>query len=162
MVSGVGPVRHCWVLRVGAAMAALCPVLGAGAARVPGLAHAGAWDIMRQVPGSVAVSPAALVSVSCASVGNCSAGGYGYRGRAAEPLVVVEKNGIWGSAQVVAPGGLPAPVQAVTTSVSCAAPGSCAAGGYYQTVSNSYAFVVSENHGTWDRAERVPGLAGGK
>ena len=44
--------------------------------------------------------------------------------------------------------------------VSCASPGSCAAGGYYSVAGYARrAFVVSEVHGIWGRAVQVPGLA---
>ena len=38
------------------------------------------------------------------------------------------------------------------TSVSCAAPGDCAAGGYYRRGQYNEAFVVSETNGKWGKA----------
>jgi len=49
---------------------------------------------------------------------------------------------------------------AAVTSVSCAAAGSCAAGGYYDAGSGSLqALVVTEVAGRWRRAVEVPGTA---
>ncbi|MGI9008812.1 MAG: hypothetical protein ACR2FU_21925 [Streptosporangiaceae bacterium] len=44
--------------------------------------------------------------------------------------------------------------------MSCAAPGSCVAAGFYftGTVNDAQAFVVSERSGRWGRAIPVPGL----
>jgi hypothetical protein len=48
----------------------------------------------------------------------------------------------------------------VVFSLSCAAAGSCAAGGSYESGSGiDQAFVVDETHGSWGRAEEVPGTA---
>jgi hypothetical protein len=46
---------------------------------------------------------------------------------------------------------------ATVTSVSCGAPGNCAAGGYYTDGSgHAQAFVISEINGSWRAAEEVP------
>jgi hypothetical protein len=44
------------------------------------------------------------------------------------------------------------------SSLSCGAAGNCSAGGYYSAGSDgtSYAFVVSEQHGTWGSAHTFP------
>jgi hypothetical protein len=47
----------------------------------------------------------------------------------------------------------------LVTSVSCASPGNCAAGGYYCNSSGQAAFVVTEADGHWGQAQNVPGLA---
>jgi hypothetical protein len=44
-------------------------------------------------------------------------------------------------------------------SVSCAAAGACAAGGYYNDGSGNQAFVVTEKRGKWGHAVEVPGTA---
>ena len=45
-------------------------------------------------------------------------------------------------------------------SVSCASPGSCAAGGYYGDGSDhQQGFVASQRHGRWGKAIEMPGLA---
>ena len=49
---------------------------------------------------------------------------------------------------------------AVIRSVSCAAAGSCAAGGTYLNASHhGQAFVVTQANGTWGTAREVPGTA---
>src|SRR5215471_16516035 len=66
--------------------------------------------------------------------------------------------GVWGRA-IAVPGlaALNTGRNADVTSVSCAAPGSCAAGGFYQG-HGKHGFVVSEGSGRWRRAIEVPGL----
>jgi hypothetical protein len=96
--------------------------------------------------------------VSCASAGNCSAGGYytipSFGHFAA--FVISQVQVRWGTAQVVPGTGSYAVVQ----SVSCAAAGDCSAGGYYKDSSgNIQAFVVGQVHGTWGKAKEVPGTA---
>ena len=100
-------------------------------------------------------------SISCAAAGDCGAiGTYTaqpqYPGQ--EAFVVSETNGIWGRAQSVP--GLTAmnvgkSVSAPT--ISCAAPGDCAAvGGYANQTSTEgatpfAAFVVNQVNGVWDK-----------
>lgn len=83
-------------------------------------------------------------SASCASPGNCAAGGYGF--------VVNETDGSWGTAHpvvAVAPlSGASAPAR--VSSVSCASPGNCVAGGSYSDASGyNQAFVADETNGVW-------------
>ena len=125
----------------------------------------GTWRTAQQVPGLAALNAggsAEVYSVSCASAGNCSAGGF-YHDSAGhhQAFVVSETNGVWGSAQEV-PGtaALNAGGAAAVYSVSCAAAGKCSAGGYYHDGSgHQQAFVVNEANGTWGTAEQVPGTA---
>jgi hypothetical protein len=103
-----------------------------------------------------------VLSVSCASAGNCSAGGY-YADNSAntQAFVVSQVSGIWGTAKKV-PGTatLNTGGDAWLTSVSCASAGNCSAGGYYSDSSyHRYAFVVSQVSGTWHSAKQVPGTA---
>jgi hypothetical protein len=75
--------------------------------------------------------------------------------------VVSEKDGVWGRAEEV-PGlaALRTGRFASVLSLSCAQPGDCGAGGFYEEVSFAVqGFVVSDTHGVWRRAEEVPGLA---
>jgi hypothetical protein len=148
------------------ATAALCSALfsGTSAAAVRGPASAGGRagtpDAARQVPGSAMLSPAWIKSVSCASAGNCSAGGFfDYNTGNRTALVVGEKNGTWGTAMTVRglaalnTGGI-----AAIGSVSCASAGNCSAGGFYTSRKATRAFVVSEKDGTWGMATAIPGL----
>jgi hypothetical protein len=124
----------------------------------------GAWGQAIEVPGLAALNTngdAGVLSVSCASPGNCTAGGnynYIYNHNYGKGYVVSEKNGTWSHAINVP--GLQAVHAGRTTdikSVSCASPGNCAAGGWYGD-SEFQGLVVSENNGTWGRAINVPDL----
>jgi hypothetical protein len=123
----------------------------------------GTWGTAIRVPGALSAKNAAITSVSCVSVGNCSAGGhYGDSvGYGNTVFVVSEVNGTWGTAREV-PGiaALNTGGNASIASVSCGAAGNCTAGGQYYTQSRHYeAFVVSEVNGTWGTAIEVPGTA---
>jgi hypothetical protein len=124
----------------------------------------GAWHAAIEVPGLGALNTGAFVglaSISCASPGNCAAGGEYHRNLTdLEAYIVTETNGHWGSAEQV-PGTalLNAGSDAGTTSVSCAAPGNCTAVGSYLTVSQTWPFVLAEKNGHWGKAARAPGVA---
>jgi hypothetical protein len=127
----------------------------------------GIWHAAVEVPGTAALnlgSFAFLESVSCASAGNCAAGGYYSDGSGGlQAFVVNEKNGVWGTALEV-PGTAALNFgQALVYSVSCANAGNCSAGGDYRDRSvpaRFQAFVVSEKNGIWGNAVKVPGTAG--
>jgi hypothetical protein len=101
-------------------------------------------------------------SVSCASAGNCTAGGYytdASQGRQA--FVSDETGGTWGTPEEV-PGTaeLNAAGSANVESVSCASVGNCSVAGFYASAGFSdQALVASEADGTWGTAEEVPGTA---
>jgi hypothetical protein len=149
------------------AQASAAAVTHAAAARAA--ASGGTWGKAEEIPGIAALNKggeAALTSVSCASAGNCSAGGY-YQDSHYDfqAFVVDETDGTWGKAEEV-PGtaalnqGGPGYPDAHVDSVSCASAGNCSAGGYYTDGSrNQQVFVVSETDGTWGTAEEVPGTA---
>jgi hypothetical protein len=127
----------------------------------------GVWGRAQRVPGLAALNRGGLaevMSVSCARPGGCNAGGF-YAEMKGSPdqqgFVVSEKNGIWERAEAV-PGlaALRTGRVAKVFSLSCARPGNCGAGGFYEDISfEGQGFVVSETHGSWGRAEAVPGLA---
>jgi myo-inositol catabolism protein IolC len=129
----------------------------------------GVWGKAVEVPGSAALNLggfAAVYSVSCAAAGSCAAGGYYHDGIGSgfgseQAFVVSEKNGVWGKAvEVPGSAALNLGGLAEVYSVSCAVPGSCAAGGYYFDSSfRQQAFVVSEKNGVWGKAVEVPGSA---
>jgi hypothetical protein len=134
---------------------------GSRAVRGLGAAERGdGWGKAQLVSGT-GVGQSGITSVSCAAPGDCSAGGF----ESGQAMVVGQRNGVWGQAEVV-PGTfqLNTTGQAEVTSVSCASPGNCSAGGTYSTVGYVYAspqqaFVVSERNGVWGEAEEIPGLA---
>ncbi len=125
----------------------------------------GAWTPAIEVPGLGALNQGGTAradAVSCASAGNCTAGGYYTDSSfAGQGFVVTETNGVWGPAAGV-PGlealnnGTDQP-EALVTSVSCATPGNCLAGGAYGGP-YSWAFTASEKNGVWGKAIGVPGL----
>ena len=135
------------------------------AARAP-VPSAGSLGRAIEVPGLAALNTggdAQVTSVSCASAGNCTAGGYYNRSRSGQQgFVVDERRGRWGKA-IEVPGlaALNTDGDAQVTSVSCASAGDCAAGGFYQAATSSVneGFVVTERHGRWGKAIEVPGLA---
>jgi hypothetical protein len=123
----------------------------------------GSWGPAQEVPGTAALNTggyAAINSVSCASAGNCSAGGF-YTGNSGnqEAFVVSQVNGTWGKAKEVPGTAALNTVNAQITSVSCASAGNCSAGGTYLTTVQT-PFVVSQVHGTWGKAKRIPGSHG--
>lgn len=124
----------------------------------------GVWHAARQAPGTAASHLGAnLTAIACASPSNCTAGGSigsTFRGPA-QALVASEVNGTWRPA-VVVPGiiRLNSLKMAAVSTVSCASPGNCSAGGSYYTTSYTYqAFVVDQVNGVWRTAIEVPGTA---
>jgi hypothetical protein len=97
----------------------------------------GTWGKAIEVPGIQALNIAGdadFITLSCASPGNCSAGGeYGVReGHFEQAFVVTETNGTWGKAiQIPGTAALNKDGQASIASLSCASPGRCSAVGYY-------------------------------
>jgi hypothetical protein len=155
--------RRFAAIRVAAA-AAVCAIVVTGAG-VAAAASGGTWGTAREMPGTAALDqglPAEALSVSCASAGNCSAGGtYADVPDSSQAFVASEVNGTWQKAREVA-GTLNQGRAAVVNSVSCASAGNCAAGGSYSDGSVSateQAFVASEVNGTWQKAIEVPGTA---
>ena len=75
--------------------------------------------------------------------------------------MVNETNGAWGDAiEVPGTATLNTGGDARAYSISCAAAGECAAGGYYTDgSSHPHAYVVGETNGTWGNAIEVPGTA---
>ena len=132
----------------------------------------GAWGKAQEVPGTAALNAGAdaqVTSVSCASPGNCAAGG-AYAGAATsltqQAYIVTETDGTWGQAEEV-PGTAAgtAKYDSGVTSVSCASPGNCSAGGYddgtdgFGSEATGRAYIVTETGGTWGTAGEVPGMA---
>jgi hypothetical protein len=125
----------------------------------------GTWHKAIEVPGTAALNRGGLAeinSVSCASAGDCGAGGSYSRGFGNyQAFVVSETNGTWHEAiEVPGTAARNGGEDAAVDSVSCASAGSCSAGGSYEDSSRNYhAFVVSEVGGTWHKAIEVPGTA---
>ncbi len=140
---------------------------------VAALAGAAALPVMGAVPGTAAVQRAAgprtvttggfsaVMSVWCGSAGSCEAGGnYLDRSGNLQGFVIRQQRGVW--AREVAVRGLSALNTggvAEVTSLSCGPAGNCAAGGDYmdKRFADPQGFVVSEKHGVWGKAIKMPG-----
>jgi hypothetical protein len=125
----------------------------------------GRWGKVRQVPGlaTLSVGRPDILSVSCASAGNCVAGGY-YLDHSGHGVAFVanEKNGTWGRRVDVARS---AAGETLVSSVMCASAGNCAAGGSMTRRRDVLGFVASEKNGVWGKAIAEPGsgtLSGGR
>ena len=96
-------------------------------------------------------------AVACSSQGNCVAGGSAGHGKGNDvPIswVVVEKDGAWGTAQLLS--GI-----TTVTAISCVPNGGCTAVGREQPDPNgvppvSAAMVVAESGGTWAKPQTIP------
>jgi D-alanine-D-alanine ligase-like ATP-grasp enzyme len=160
MVAAMAAVAFCpgLLTPASAAAASAQAVADAGTA-----ASGGTWSNAIEVPGTTALNAGGFAvtrSVSCASAGNCSAGGfYTQRSGNHQAFVVGETNGMWGAAREIA-AALNAGGFAVAESVSCASAGNCSAGGFYTDGSgHQQAFVAREQNGIWGAAKEVPGTA---
>src|SRR5262249_56117240 len=112
----------------------------------------GTWDPAREMPGTAALNcggEAVVSSVSCASAGNCAAGGYYLDNSGhAQAYVASEVNGTWHTAIEVPGTAALNHRYAQVYSASCASAGNCAAGGgYHDNPPRPHAVVA-------DRAER--------
>jgi len=166
--------RRLAAIAAGAAAAALLATASPAAAQgrapasSPGAGRAvsgGTWGTAIEVPGTAALNTVGLAytsAMSCASAGNCSAGGHYTDGAAFSSVFVASQvNGRWGTAKEV-PG-----IAALNTggfadiySASCASAGNCSAGGFYiDSSGHNQAFVVSQVNGRWGTAKEVPGTA---
>jgi virginiamycin B lyase len=123
-----------------------------------------AWTAAVRLPGSAGLNAglnAQVTSLSCASAGSCTAGGYVTDASdSTQAFVADEQGGSWQDAVEVPNSANLNSGDAQITSVSCAAPGNCGAGGFYTDGSGvSQAFVASEVKGTWGSAAELPGSA---
>jgi hypothetical protein len=162
-----------YFIRAAVAGAAVWPALltcAGAAATVPaansarGAMTGGTWRTAEEIPGLAALNQGGyspVSSMSCASAGDCSAGGeYKDDSGRFHAFVVSETSGTWHNAEKV-PGtaALNQRGNASVASVSCPSAGNCGAGGFYRDRSGFQAFVVSEIIGTWHTAIEVPGTA---
>jgi hypothetical protein len=124
----------------------------------------GKWRKAQELPGIGTLNTAYNAyteALSCGSVGNCAIGGaYDSTEGAGQVFVANEVNGHWGRAKEL-PG-----LSALNTgddagvALSCAARGSCSAGGEYAIGPDHYgAYVASEVKGDWRKATQMPGSA---
>lgn len=123
---------------------------------------AGKWERAR----SLTASPPAGAgwsadSLSCPTAGSCTAAiTYSTASGRGQAYVMTRSRGSWGAPKPVP--GLRALDKGgvVFINLSCAAPGSCAAGGSYSASTYAtQAFVATETKGKWGNAIEVPGTA---
>jgi hypothetical protein len=126
----------------------------------------GHWNKAAQARGTGALNAggaAQVTTISCASAGNCSAGGFYARTSGHLQLfLTTERKGSWGKATVL-PGILSHNKGTSTQiySLSCASAGNCSAGGYYENAAfREFAFVITESGGHWGSVTQVPGIGG--
>jgi hypothetical protein len=126
------------------------------------------WGNAQEVPGLGALNTdnsAAVESVSCASAGDCAAGGYyttttpsGF-GDYVQGWVADEASSSWGNAQEVPGlGALNTDNSAEVLSVSCASAGNCAVGGEYNDDGQGFVADQASVSGAWGNAQEVPNL----
>jgi hypothetical protein len=102
-----------------------------------------------------------MSQVSCASAGNCAAGGfYTDKGENQQGFLATEQDGHWGDViEMPGLGALNKGGGAGVESVSCGATGNCAAvGDYTDGGDNGQGWVAVERDGRWGNAMNVPGL----
>lgn len=131
----------------------------------------GHWGKAEQVPGTAALNLGgdAMVSlISCASDGDCAAGGsYADHNGHRQVFVAEARDGRWGRAEEMpGTGRLNVGGDAAVLALSCTRGGNCSAGGYYQgynppgTGDNFFvAYLATATSGRWGKAIEVPGLA---
>ena len=102
---------------------------------------------------------ASFYSVSCGSVGNCSAVGYFANvNENYEAFTMTSTDGVWGQATpvVFADGVQGEYKEASFYSVSCGSVGNCSAVGYFANVNENYeAFTMTSTDGVWGQATPV-------
>lgn len=133
---------------------------GAATASTPAIVWGPAQAI--SISPSVGTYPDAS-AMSCPVPGDCVAAGNYYNG-AWPGFVVVQENGVWGTAQPISGlSPLTGGASVEVNSVSCASPGNCAvAGSAYGPYPASggvrllRGFVVSETDGVWGSADILP------
>jgi len=116
---------------------------------------------MRRLRVLVFVAGAAvLLGTGCAQAAPATTTPVPSTTRVPAPAEAVRPAGLWGRA-IAVPGlaALDKGRNASVSSVSCAAPGSCAAVGFYTDGgSGQQGFVAVERNGRWRQAVEVPGL----
>jgi hypothetical protein len=118
----------------------------------------GAWNQASEIalPANQAANPDAhLVSLSCPAVGSCVAiGSYADSSEKLQMMAATESGGVWGGASQI-----PMPAAATSwelSSISCSAPQSCVAvGWYYDGASISRTMVITDTGGSWGQAAEV-------
>ena len=148
----MGSLMRRGAVAAGAAVVLLSPAVGgAPLAAAAQAVSGGTWGTAIEVPGTAALNTggaAQVYSVSCAAAGSCGAGGYYTDGSGhGQAFVASQVNGSWGAAiEVPGTAALNTGSFARVNTMSCAAAGTCSAGGSYSDSSgHGQAFVASQN-----------------
>jgi pimeloyl-ACP methyl ester carboxylesterase len=116
----------------------------------------GAWTAAEPPAPSNATADfdAGLYDVSCPAPGSCVAvGDYGDQSGIAEAMTETLANGTWTAAEAPTPGGPPGvDDSAALQGVSCPAPGSCVAVGYYGQEGSGSGLIETLSGATWTPA----------
>jgi hypothetical protein len=146
-----------------AGLAGAMTMAGAGPAAAAQLsqtrpAAAARWGQAALLPGAAKLGEPEAFSVSCPSVGNCTAGG-GYADTS-QVFVISERHGRWGLAQEVPGlGALNTRDAADLAGLSCASPGNCVAAGAYLDNTARQGFIAVQRNWSWGKATSIPGLS---
>ena len=115
----------------------------------------GTWaaGVEASLPANAGTNPnPQLVSVSCASAGNCTAvGGYTDSSGHRQGLLLTETSGTWATGvEASLPANANTSSNVGLNSVSCASAGNCTAvGGYKDSSGHSQGLLLTETSGTW-------------
>jgi len=152
--------------RAAAAAAVLASLLAMSACATTGRPRSPAvWAPAAVLPGTAALNTgggASVSSVSCASAGDCLAGGsYHDRARQVQSFLASEAGGRWlGAVQVPGTAVLNTGGDSSIVAVACPAAGGCSAvGSYLDSHHHEQAFAVGEQDGRWQAAVEIPGTA---
>ena len=129
----------------------------------------GVWGTAIDVPNLKALATdnySSINSMSCATPGNCTAGGTYFTPDNSHGFLVSQVDGVWYSAADA--NGLKSLNTAGASqvdSVDCVSPGNCVAGGFYSTpdtiaigATEYFAYYLVQTGGLWGPATRIPGL----
>ncbi len=160
-----------WRVRRGpAAVAAAAIMIGglaapqAAGAAVVTVRPATGWGTAEEIPGFATLNQGdgeIEHSLSCASAGNCSVGGYYTDAEGHDQVFAdTETGGTWGTAQEIPGLATLNKRNAGMYTLSCGSAGNCSAGGYYtDSLNREQSFVARQKDGTWQTAKEVPGTA---
>ncbi len=154
-----------FVVGIGARAGAATPPLVQALATLRSHSESASWGAALEIPGTAGLNAGGndeVDGVSCASPGNCGAGGFYTDGAGHQQLwVSSEIAGTWSNA-IEIPGTsiLNTGATASFNSISCPSAGNCTAVGDYTDEAGALqAFVVNESNGTWGSAIEAPGTA---
>jgi hypothetical protein len=121
----------------------------------------GTWGKVRTIPGTPGIGVAYnTTALSCTAPGTCTIGGFTEGNGGAYPFTATQHNGTWTRPRRIGDmAALHAAGSATLSTMSCTAPGQCAAGGTLsQSIISDHAYLATETGGHWGKAFLVPGI----